>query len=699
MHKTNGISLSRRSAIEYSLALGLVSALPARAGAVPAGLKAGIDVTKAGHPIADFIFGGFLEHGGNLINHSLWSEVLSDRKFFYKVDSTPLPEIPAKRRFTEPDRKWMPLGPDAGVTMDTVTPYVGEQSPVVNMAQARGIFQNGLSLSKGKDYVGRIVLAADPGTEVSVTLIWGKGSHDRQAVRVAATEQWSTQPLKFSCKAETTGGRIEISGRGTGSFRVGAVSLMPADNVHGFRADTIALMKEMDCKILRMPGGNFISAYDWKDTIGDPDKRPPIEDPVWSQMGRVVQPNDVGVDELLQMCAILGVEPYWCLNTGFGEPRSGAELVEYVNGAATTFWGAKRVANGHSEPYRVKYWNIGNEMYGHWQYGHMAPAQYFVKHKLFAHAMKKVDPSIYIIVPGGFVDEMTTGQGMMADSGSPLVAFGSERDWAGGMLKNCYGTFDALATHAYPAEGMHFNLTTGKNEPVQQTLIEWAQMPANRVATMADCWEEYKKRFPALNEGHVKVFFDEWAYHFQPDLKGTLAIARCFHEFFRRSDFIDMAAYTMATAWLTFDRTHAAVSATGRVFQLYNRHFGRIPVAVNGNSPVPAPKYPIGGDQPKVNTGSPTHPLDVSAALTSDKKALVIAVVNATDKAMPLALDVSGFAAAAKGHCWTLTGKSLEAQNRLGQAPEVTIAEGSFNASAPLAIAPYSVTLYRYEAA
>lgn len=103
----------------------------------------------------------------------------------------------------------------------------------------------------------------------------------------------------------------------------------------------------------------------------------------------------------------------------------------------------------------------------------------------------------------------------------------------------------------------------------------------------------------------LRFFFDEYAYHFKPDLKGALAIARCFHEFFRHSDFIDMAAYTMATGWLSFDRTHATIRGIGRVFQLYNRHFGKIPVALTGNAPVPPPKYPIGGDQPKVTATPP----------------------------------------------------------------------------------------------
>jgi len=262
---------------------------------------------------------------------------------------------------------------------------------------------------------------------------------------------------------------------------------------------------------------------------------------------------------------------------------------------------------------------------------------------------------------------MTTGQGIVDDSGNPLVQYGSDRDWAGGMLQHCRGRFDALATHAYPPENKHFNLSTGKNEDIRQTLPQWAQAPAQRVATMADCWEEYKKRFP-----------DEWAYHFQPDLKGCLAIARTFHEFFRHSDFIQMAAFTMATNWLNFDRTHSVVNAYGRVFQLYNRHFGKIPVTVTGNSPVPPPKYPIGGDQPKVNTGSDTWPLDVSAALTADRKALTMAVVNATEEPHVLRLSVQGCQRGSKGRCWKLVAPGLDAQNSVGKPPQVIIWQGDF---------------------
>lgn len=694
--------MSRRGAMKASLAYGLISALPANA--AETAIMATINAGKAAPPISDFMFGGFLEHGGNLINYSLWSEVLDDRKFYYPVDSKPLPQPPAGRRRPMSalmmSRKWIPVGPDEDVTMDTTAPYVGEHSPVVRLTGTtpRGIAQDGLSLAR-KGYTGRIVVAADSGAEITVALIWGKGSHERQVVSVAAGPEWKTVPLAFTCKGATTQGRIEITGKGTGHFRVGAVSLMPADNIKGFRADTIALMKEMDCKMIRLPGGNFISAYDWKNTIGDPDKRPPIFDPVWSQnLGSVVQPNDAGVDELLEMCRLIGAEPYWCINTGFGEPRSGAEILEYVNGSPDTFWGAKRAANGHPEPWKVHYWDIGNEMYGHWQMGFMAPEQYFIKHKLFVAAMRKVDPTIFIAVPGGFVDEITTGQGMMPDSGGIKVEYGSHRDWGGGMLKNCWGTFDAMQTHTYPPEDTRFDMSVGKRVPVKRTLVEWARMPAQRIATMADSWEGYKERFPQLKDGKVKVFMDEWAYHFQQDYKGCLAIARAFHEFFRHTDFIDMTGYTMATAWLNYDRTNSVISATGRVFQLYNHHFGKIPVAVGGNSPTPPVEYPVGGDQPKVNTGSPTHPLDVSAALTADRKALIVSVVNATETALPLSLALEGFNHAAEGRVWWLKAPGLDAQNAAGKTPEVVIADESFDATKTVLTAPpVSIRLYRFE--
>ncbi len=689
------LTLSRRSLFLGSSALAGAGLFPAAFAANGMKIKASIDAQQQGDSISPMMYGGFIEHIGNLINHSLWSEVLDDRKFYYGVIKEP-EEKPADRRAAMRFiQKWHALGSYDAIQMDTSDAYVGQHSPrvVLDGSQERGMTQQGLVLKSETSYDGRIVYRTQGKINLRIRLVDDNGQE--QIVKLPKSSKWKTREFKFSPVTESYGAKIEIFASGEGHFSVGAISLMPSDNVEGFRADTLALMKEMHCPILRMPGGNFVSAYDWKDTIGDPDKRPPIFDPVWS----AVQPNDVGIDELLRFCELIDTIPFWCVNTGFGEPRSGAECVEYVNGNADTEWGAKRAANGRKQPYKVKYWAIGNEMYGHWQRGHMARDQYTVKHNLFADAMRAVDPDIYIVAPGGFVDEMTTGQGIFVE-GQPEVKVGSERDWAYGMFKDSWGKFDALGTHAYPPENKRFNLKTGELEDDIKPLKEWARQPADRIMTMVDAWEQYKKHFPKLNEGNVKVFFDEWAFHFQDDLKGALAIALAFHEFFRHTDFIEMAGFTMATGWLTHNRIKSQLSLKGEIFKFYQQHFGSIPVAVGGNSPRPGPKFPIGGDQPSINPGSPTYPLGLSAALSEDKKILTLAVVDPTEQEHHFAYTLNGFPALAEGDHWVMTGMGPDAKNALGEPAQVFINASVFDVSVgSLRIEPVSAHIHHFKKA
>ena len=105
---------------------------------------------------------------------------------------------------------------------------------------------------------------------------------------------------------------------------------MPADNVQGWRADTLARLEELDSPVYRWPGGNFVSGYDWKDGIGDPDRRPPRKNPAW----KGIESNDVGIDEFMVLCRELGTEPFIAVNTGLGGAEAAAEELEYMNGAA-----------------------------------------------------------------------------------------------------------------------------------------------------------------------------------------------------------------------------------------------------------------------------------------------------------------------------------------------------------------------------
>ena len=182
-----------------------------------------------------------------------------------------------------------------------------------------------------------------------------------------------------------------------------------------------------------------------------------------------------------------------------------------------------------------------------------------------------------------------------------------------------------------------------------------------------------------------------------PNLKQTLANALVFHEMFRHTDLIRMAGHTMATSSIEFNATEAALNSTGMLFQLYRDHFGTVPVEVDGNSPPPAPKYPVGGDQPKVNAGSPTYPVDVSAALTSNRKILTVAVVNPTASAQEVGFSIKGIDLQGNGRRWHMTGPGIDALTGLTRH-EVRVEETAVREMPKvLHLAPISIDLYEFE--
>ena len=126
--------------------------------------------------------------------------------------------------------------------MDSNDAYVGEWSPLIRLEAAtpHGISQSGFSLRAGRPYTGRVVLAGSPGAKVDVRLIWGPNPGDRQTISILTlTANYTKFPLKFTAKADTNEGAFEIVGTGSGAFHVGATSLMPADNISGFKSGMI----------------------------------------------------------------------------------------------------------------------------------------------------------------------------------------------------------------------------------------------------------------------------------------------------------------------------------------------------------------------------------------------------------------------------------------------------------------------------
>ena len=696
------------------LAAGAVASAQTSTPAAP--IVATLDTTHPATPVSDFVFGMFIEHIGKTMYGPLWAEMLDDRKFYF-----PIPDnesaTSARRGFPGMTmRHWHPVGPAASIAMDSVKPFVGEQSPEISLdgATPHGIEQSGLALVKGKSYTGHIWLRGTAGSKVKISLSGSDASQETTLLTLSAlSPAYTRYAFHFTAPDNATNATFQIVGTGKGSFHIGAVSLMPADNIDGFRPDTIALLRQIHSGFWRF-GGNYTSNYSWYDAVGDRDHRPSDWDYAWNQM----QTNDIGPDEFAEFCKLIGVVPYISVNAGLGDSHSAAQEVEYMNGAATTPMGAWRARNGHPAPYGIRYWNIGNEPWGSWQIGRTDLKYFMQKHNDFAKAMRQVDPTITLIASGEMLEDgQVPGALRTKYVGNLAGAYGSDFDWTGRFLKDCWGNFDGIAEHWYARPGERYNVEKAKNLPadkpnddafdkIQQTTLEYARYPANIVLSKAEEWEGYQQRFPAMLQKKTFLSIDEYAYfggNFRrgADLKQALAYSMLFNEMLRHTDFLTMAAHTMGTSTLDFNQTASTLNTLGLVFKMFSNNFpGSIPVAVSGNSQQPAPQYPPAPDQPRVSSGSPTYPLDVFAALSRDRKYLVVSVVNATDKPQQLNLELTGMRLSGPSTLFQLTGSSLDAVDRVGQAPQATVKQSTVSESPrSLTIAPISINIYRFPVA
>ena len=204
----------------------------------------------------------------------------------------------------------------------------------------------------------------------------------------------------------------------------------PTADEQGFRTDFINALKDTAMPAVRLPGGNFVSAWQWKDSIGPKDQRKVHLDPAWYQY----IPNDVGHDEYLQWAEKVNTEPMYTVNLGTGTMQDAMDIVEYTNHEGGTYWSDLRKKNGHENPYKVKTWYLGNEMDGPWQLGSWDkdPRGYGVMCNEVSKAMKWIDASIETGVCASsalFMDHYPT--------------------WEETVLEQCYETVDYLSMHHY----------------------------------------------------------------------------------------------------------------------------------------------------------------------------------------------------------------------------------------------------------
>ncbi|MBI4879896.1 MAG: hypothetical protein HY812_09600 [Planctomycetes bacterium] len=428
-----------------------------------------IDLEREFGDLSPHIYGQFIEHLGRCINGGIWAEMLEDRKFFHQAGSF--------------DSPWRRLAGEEGVSvaMDVERPCANDWSVKLTRAaragtEPCGIEQRGLGVLAGREYRGRFLLAGQGSVEVALS--WGEGGSEHQALAFDVDcAEFTAFSVALRAGGASEDAALSIDLQGEGGVWIGACSLMPADNVRGLRADVLDLLKQLDAPIYRWPGGNFVSGYDWRDGLGPPDQRPTRKNPAWQG----IEPNDFGACEFLDFCAEVEAEPLVVVNTGLGSPELAAALVEFLNGPAESPQGRRRARLGRVEPYGVRWFGVGNEMYGDWQLGHVPLERYVVRHREFAAAMRAVDPSI------------------------KLVAVGASGEWSRRMLAECGGDMDLLSEHFY----------CGGADDLEEHV---AQIPL----AVREKAASHRHSLSTLAGRAIPIALDEWNYWYGEHVYGEL---------------------------------------------------------------------------------------------------------------------------------------------------------------------------------
>jgi alpha-L-arabinofuranosidase len=338
-----------------------------------------------GARIEPTMFGNFMELLDDVVPGS-WAEMLNDRSFAGVIPTANW--VYYDGSFDICDRQW---DTNSTWTYDSDNPFNGKRCARLTAAgRPASLTQSGLSVRKGLTYNFSAYIRGGTGVKPTANLKAllpnGEWFTLASAELPAPAAEWQKVAVTMTAAGETGQGLFELRAEGQGQLWVNKLSLMPGDNRNGWRADVLDAIKEIKPGILRW-GGSTVDPgkYRWKNGIGDRDQRTPWKNENWGR----IDPNDVGIDEFCQFCELAACEPLVCVSYSDG-PRSAHDLVEYCNGGAGTAWGAKRIANGHSAPYNVKYWEVGNEINGD-------NPEYIRQFSDFISAIRAADPHSQIM--------------------------------------------------------------------------------------------------------------------------------------------------------------------------------------------------------------------------------------------------------------------------------------------------------------
>lgn len=291
----------------------------------------------------------------------------------------------------------------------------------------------------------------------------------------------------------------------------------PLSDENGFRIDVIEATKALNVPIIRWPGGNFVSGYHWEDGIGPKAQRPTRIDLAWGYH----ENNSFGTDEYIDWCRKVNTEPYFCVNLGTGTMDEARNWVEYCNVEKGTYFSDLRIKNGHSEPFNVKYWGLGNEIDGPWQMGHKSAEDYGKVALETAKLMKWIDEDIKLVVAG---------------SSNPELGFAA---WNRTVLSYTKDYVDYISLHNYTGnrnnnyyEFMASSVDVEKYIKTTEGIINEQLLNSNRKTPIYIAFDEYNVWYRAKgNEGNEEVY----------NLEDALVVASYLNAFIRNAQVVKMA--------------------------------------------------------------------------------------------------------------------------------------------------------------
>lgn len=383
------------------------------------------------------------------------------------------------------------------------------------------------------------------------------------------------------------------------------------------REEMVKYLKDVGAPVIRWPGGLYADGYNWRDGIGSPKARPLRRNKYWSRYGpitRFLDPNAFGSHEFMELIESVGAQPYINVNFGTSTAEEARDWVEYMNGSKSTFGGRQRAANGREEPYGVKLWGIGNEIYGFWALGHRGPAEYANGYLEFRDAMKEADDGINLVAVGSDHYFSDTWNRKVLEIAGEWIDFLSIHVYLPGWER----ILEVLASAArHGPEGVYRAIVSAPLE-LERRLIQVEE-------DIKEVMGSVGKPAIALDEWNLwwnmgQLFFPRW------NLRDALFISGVFHVFHRHANTVKMANIAQ------FANVLGVVSARGEKVHRTAIYYPFLmytnlsePVVVETSFKGETFSSPAFGGIQKV---SDIPILDVSSQLSEDGKTLVLFVIN-----------------------------------------------------------------------